>query len=175
MRRLDSSARAFVFAVALVGWCALLAPEKKQSDPIVLPAARVTSNFERPHRADAVEKETPTHASDVVVEDYPLREVDLAGLHRGDRIELPHPDGGTIDLVVERVETFGDRRHLVLTHDGLPSTFTETHGAFFGTVATRSGVYALEGGEQRSQLTRHALLDQRMNSNALDYRSLPSL
>jgi hypothetical protein len=176
MRRLDSVVHALVFALALVGWCALLAPpEKKPSVPIVRPDAFESSKIEQPHRVDTVEHETPTHASDVVVEEYPLRDVDLAVLSPGEHIVLPHPDGGTIDLVVERVESLADRRHLSLTYDGLPSTFTETRGEFFGTVATRSGVYALEGNGQRSQLTRHALLDQRTNAHALDYRSLPSL
>ena len=177
MRRLDSAARAIVFTAALAGWCALLAPPEKKPSASIVPARRFeNSQFEQqPHRANTGERETPAHASDVVVEDYPLRDADLAVLHRGDRIALPHPDGGTIDLVVERVDSFSDRRHLALTHDGLPSTFTEARGAFFGTVATRAGVYALEGNEQRSQLTRHTLLDQRTNANARDYRPSPSL
>jgi hypothetical protein len=177
MRRLHSAVRAIVFAAALVGWCALLAPPQRKPSALIVPALRLENSQveQQPHRADTGQRETLRHASDVVVEDYPLRDADLAVLHRGDRIALPHPDGGTIDLVVERVDVFSDRRHLALTHDGLPSTFTEARGAFFGTVATRAGVYALEGNEQRSQLTRHTLLDQRTNPNALDYRPSPSL
>lgn len=178
MRRLDSFVRvrtAIAVAAALAGWSVLLAPpEKKRPFPIVRPDGFVRSHHEQSSRHTDVETETATHPSDVVVENYPLRDGDLAVLHRGDHIALPHPDGGTIDLVVERVDSFEDRRHLRLTHDALPSTFTEARGAFFGTLATRRGVYALEGNAQRGWLTRHALLDQRTHSNALDYRSLPS-
>ncbi len=116
-----------------------------------------------------------TRGSDVLLEDYPLTETTLSTLQRGDRIALPHPDGGTIELRVERADAEHGGRHLTLVQsDGLVSTFTESHGAFFGTLATPRGVYALEGSASGSRLTRHTLLDQRMNSHALDYRTIPA-
>ena len=87
---------------------------------------------------------------------------------------MPNPDGGTIELRVERADAENGGRHLLLVHGGLVSTFTEARGAFFGTVATPRGVYALEGDVRGSRLTRHALLDQRMNNHALDYRYVPA-
>jgi hypothetical protein len=164
-------------AAATLGWSLVLAPEATHAPPSAqAPARPVTAGFEQSSRRTDAPPAEPANArgGDVVFEDYPLRDADLAPLHRGDRIELPHPDGGTIDLRVERVESTRDRRHLTLLHDGLSSTFTEARGAFFGTLATPRGVYALEGNAQHSRLTRHALLDQRMNSNVLDYRPLPS-
>ena len=163
-------------AAAIIGWGVCLAPASKQAPSNAQTSAPLTANAVQPPRAvaGAAALEPSRPDSDVVREDYPLSDPDLAALHRGDRIELPHPDGGTIDLWVARVESTADSRHLMLIHEGLPSTFTQSHGAFFGTLATSRGVYALEGNEWRSRLTRHTLLDQRMNSNALDYLSLPS-
>ncbi len=162
-----------IFTVALALCSAYLAPFEKPSGPIVRPTLPAPLRAERDHGGHVDAQQWPTRASDVILEAYPLREPYLAALHQGDRIALPHPDGGTIDLVVARVTSMGDRRHLTLTHDGLPSTFTQAHGAFFGTLATTRGVYALEGNEQQAWLTRHAALDQRTNTHALDYRSLP--
>ena len=110
----------------------------------------------------------------MVQEDYPLDVTFLSSLQTGDRIALPHPDGGRVELRVERTEAQNGIRHLRLADQGLVSTITEAGGAFFGTLATPRGVYALEGDGRGSRLTRHAALDQRMNSHALDYRHAPS-
>ncbi len=62
----------------------------------------------------------------MLLEDYPLTETMLSKLQRGDRIALPHPDGGTIELRVERADAEHGGRHLMLVQsDGLVSTFTE--------------------------------------------------
>jgi hypothetical protein len=145
------------------------APARTESDHGMIPASGA---------APTHDAETPieTRGSDVLLEDYPLTETTLSTLQRGDRIALPHPDGGTIELRVERADAEHGGRHLKLVQsDGLVSTFTESHGAFFGTLATPRGVYALEGGVNGSRLTRHTLLDQRMNSHALDYRNVPAI
>ncbi len=124
----------------------------------------------------AIAQRAEERSSDVVREDYALNEGALTKLRRGDRIALPHPDGGTVELRVARADSADGHRHLLLVNvnDGLVSTFTEARGSFFGTLATPRGVYALEGDARGSRLTRHASLDQRMNSHALDYRNRPA-
>ena len=118
---------------------------------------------------------TSPQACDLIVEDYRLREPQLAALRFGDRIVVPHPDGGTIELQVTRLESSNSNNHLTLSYDGLISTFTLARGSFFGTLATAQGVYALEGDAHRSTLIRHALLDQRINSHAPDFRTVPAV
>jgi len=168
---------ALTFAAAIIGWSVLLAPTSRpvraiatKSEPLATKTIAAASQRVR-HAPPPV---SIHRGSDVVPETYRLRDGQLAALHVGDHVVLPNPDGGVIQLRVERVESTPAGRHLLLTHDGLPSTFTQSHGQFFGTLATAHGVYALEGSERQGWLTRHTQLDQRMNSNALDYRSLPS-
>ncbi len=173
---MSTSTSALVLLAAFIAWAAFLAPVSTRAIAVQtsaraetqrIPAATVT-----PRHAEA-SIETPS--SDVLLEDYPLTETMLSTLQRGDRIVLPHPDGGTIELRVERADAEHGGRHLMLVQsDGLVSTFTESHGTFFGTLATPRGVYALEGNVRGSRLTRHALLDQRINSHALDYRNAPA-
>ncbi len=169
---------ALTLAAALIGWAVFLAPFRTNTvtiDRVSIAQARedYSAVIATPSSRSRL-AEFGRRGSDVVFEDYPLGDAELATLQTGDRVELPHPDGGTIDLRVERAESSNGRRHLVLVHDGLVSTFTEAHGAFLGTLATPRGVYALEGDAQSSRLTRHALLDQRMNAHALDYRPSPA-
>ena len=164
-----------ILLIALVAWTAVLAPAQTRAIELRLLATGTQ------HRSQAASTDSapPTprieeRGRDVVFEDYPLTDGALTNLRRGDRIALPHPDGGTVELRVERADSADGHRHLLLVHDGLVSTFTEARGAFFGTVATPRGVYALEGDARGSRLTRHASLDQRMNSHALDYRNGPA-
>lgn len=177
---------ALVCSIALIGWVVLLAPDPhdiRTADPTATPlraptVARRHADHRRnvssmPRRSESASRTNP-HASDVIVEAYRLRGSQLATLRIGERIVLPHPDGGTIELQVARLETSNSRNHLTLTYDGLVSTFTMARGSFFGTLATAQGVYALQGDAYRSTLIRHALLDQRINSHALDYRTAPS-
>lgn len=177
---------ALLASAALLGWGVLLAPDQHHpratapsaASPHVPMIARLHNNVRRraasPNAGFQPSSTIDRHASDVVVEAYPLRESQLAALRLADRIELPHPDGGTIELDLTRIESSHGRCHLTLVHDGLISTFTIARGSFFGTLATTRGVYALEGDRYRSTLIRQALLDQRMNSHALDYRPIPS-
>lgn len=167
-----------IFTTALVVWGAILAPDPRGATRTALPTvllqpvsdtAGTSASMLPPPAAKADRR-----GADVTFESYPLGDRDLATLRLGDRIELPHPDGGTIELTVARSESTPGRRHVMLLHDGLASTFTRARGAFFGTLATPTGVYALEGTQRTSRLTRHALLDQRMSPYAPDYRSTPS-
>jgi hypothetical protein len=173
---MSTSKSALVLLAAFIAWSAFLAPVSTRAIAVQtparaethwIPAATVTPR----HAEGSIE----TPGSDVLLEDYPLTQMMLSTLQRGDRIALPHPDGGTIELRVERADAEHGGRHLMLVQsDGLVSTFTESHGTFFGTLATPRGVYALEGNVRGSRLTRHALLDQRINSHALDYRNAPA-
>lgn len=175
---MSTSTSALVLLAAFIVWAALLAPVGTRATAVHAPARTETVHWiPATSAAPAHDAQAPieTRGSDVVLEDYPLTETTLSKLQRGDRLALPHPDGGTIELRVERAEAEHGGRHLMLVQsDGLVSTFTESRGAFFGTVATPRGVYALEGGVSGSRLTRHTLLDQRMNSHALDYRTVPA-
>jgi hypothetical protein len=175
---MSTSTSALVLLAALIAWAALLAPIGTRAIAVHAQTRTETDHWIPATRAapthDA-EASIETRGSDVLLEDYPLTETTLSTLQRGDRIELPHPDGGTIELRVERADAEHGGRHLMLVQsDGLVSTFTEGGGAFFGTLATPRGVYALEGGVNGSRLTRHTLLDQRMNSHAPDYRNVPA-
>ena len=178
---------ALLASAALIGWVVLLAPDLRRpraTDPSIA-SPQLTTIARRndigrhyalsPNPAFEQSSAADRRASDVIVDDYPLRESQLAALRLGDRIVLPYPDGGTIELRVARLETSNGRHHLTLWHDGLVSTFTMARGTFFGTLATAQGVYALEGGTHHSALIRHALLDQRINSHALDYRTAPAV
>ena len=176
---MSMSTSALVLLTAFIAWAALLAPMGTRAIAVHVPARPEADLWMTPTSGAApthdVETPVETRGSDVTLEDYPLTETTLSALQRGDRIALPHPDGGTIELRVERAESEHGGRHLMLVQsDGLVSTFTEGHGTFFGTLATRRGVYALEGNSHGSRLTRHSLLDQRMNSHALDYRNVPA-
>ena len=172
---MSTSALALILLAALVAWTAFLAPVRT-SAIIVQPRAtpQTDRSLPTPHRSSASRARIATRGSDVVQEDYPLDVTFLSSLQTGDRIALPHPDGGRVELRVERTEAQNGIRHLRLADQGLVSTITEAGGAFFGTLATPRGVYALEGDGRGSRLTRHAALDQRMNSHALDYRHAPS-
>ncbi len=167
---------ALTFVAALIGWAVFLEPLR--TSVVAIGHVPITSVSNQPSTAIAAPSNRPSdfgrRGSDVVFEDYPLGDVELALLQPGDQVEWPHPDGGIIELRVERAESANGRRHLVLVHDRLVSTFTEAHGAFLGTLATPRGVFALEGDAQSSRLTRHALLDLRMNAHALDYRQSPA-
>jgi hypothetical protein len=172
-----SPGASLTFVAALAVWFVLLAPDATR---VVSPAAaqpRQPATTERAVRSDDRSNGRMAGANergaDVVFEDYPLNSTELGALRQGDRIVLTHPDGGSIDLHVVRIDSTPQRRHLLLMHGALASTFTESNGTFFGTLATPRGVYALEGNALRSRLTRHALLDLRMNPHAPDYRSYP--
>ena len=178
---------ALVFGGVLIGWIVLLAPDPhnlRMADADVTPLrAPTVARHHADHRRTALSLALPTEtgsaarpqACDLIVEDYRLREPQLSALRLGDRIRLPHPDGGTIELQVTRLESSNSNNHLTLSYDGLISTFTLARGSFFGTLATTQGVYALEGDAHRSTLIRHALLDQRINSHASDYRTVPAV
>ena len=172
-----SPGASLTFVAALVVWLVLLAPEAARVGSPATAQPRQPTTTERSVRGDDLSNERTASANergaDVVFEDYPLNSAELGALRQGDRIVLTHPDGGSIDLHVVRIDSTPQRRHLLLMHGALASTFTESNGTFFGTLATTRGVYALEGNAQRSRLTRHALLDLRMNPHAPDYRSHP--
>lgn len=174
--RIATRRDALILAAASIGWGVLLAPFR--TDTVAIGHAPMNEVRARPSTPIAMPSSRPSdfrrRGSDVVLEDYPLDDAALAALQPGDRVEWPHPDGGTVDLRVERAESANGQRHLLLIHSGLVSTFTQAHGAFLGTLATPRGVYALEGDAHGSRLTRHALLDQRMNAHALDYRPSPA-
>ncbi len=172
---MSTSTSALVLLVALIAWAAFLAPVRTRAiagHPLASGETHRTLSGSAEARTAASPDEV--RGSDVVLEDYPLTDAALSSLRRGDRIALPNPDGGTIELRVERADAENGGRHLLLVHGGLVSTFTEARGAFFGTLATPRGVYALEGDVRSSRLTRHTLLDQRMNNHALDYRYVPA-
>jgi hypothetical protein len=164
-----------VFAAALLGWTVTLAPHHSYPrdvavrDPIVAPLQRPTP-LSLPQRGSR----QPTRGSDVVVESYPLRAATLTTWRANDRVQLPDPDGGTVDLRVDRVVLDARARHLMLLHDALVSTFTQSDGHYFGTLATAHGVYALDGDDRMARLTRHALLDQRMVRDVPDYSPPPA-
>ena len=168
------------FATALLGWIVVLAPAPPSSVDVAVPASRsapVPTAPAPPIESSPSSKPTetvPTRGSDVILEDYPLRTASIRTWRANDHVELPVPDGRTIDLRVERDTRLDGRRHVTLSHDGLVSTFTQSGDRYFGTLATADGVYALDGDEQSARLTRHALLDQRTNPNAEDYRARPS-
>jgi hypothetical protein len=116
---------------------------------------------------------TDAPESDAPSEPYPLSARRLADLAPGARLRLPDPAGGEIEFVVAAIEWAPPIRRLRLTHDGLPSTFTVKGPAFFGTLATPRGVYALEGHNRATRLVRQATLDQR-NVHASDFRPAPA-
>ena len=159
------------FATALLGWIVVLAPAPQRHDTDVPTSIDPVPTIGLPPIAKPPDEAAPSRGSDVVPEDYPLRTATVRAWRANDRVEVPDANGGTIDLRVERDASVAGRRHLTLTHDGLVSTFTQSGDRYFGTLATADGVYALDGDEHAGRLTRHAALDQRMNSHATDYRT----
>ena len=163
------------FAVALTGWTVALAPPQRDAFDH---AQRIAAAPTEPARPSAATTEStpafvPVRGADIVLEDYPLRTATLRAWHTDDRVVVPDPDGGRIELHVDRDVTTAGRRHLTLTHDALVSTFTVAGSHYFGTLATVDGVYALDGDDISARLTRQAALDQRINPHALDYRPRP--
>jgi len=167
--------RPIAFTTALLAWMVALAPTPQPSR-VDLPTrpSEAAPAIEPLPFANPPTEDAPTRGSDVIVEDYPVRTAALRAWHANDQVEVPDADGRLVELHVERDSTAGGRRHLTLSHDGLVSTFTQSGDRYFGTLATADGVYALDGDERSARLTRHALLDQRMNPHATDYRARPT-
>jgi hypothetical protein len=169
-------AHPFAFAIALLGWIVVLAPTPPGADRQARTIDR-TSAIEPPQsppRRTPLTEASPTRGGDVVLEDYPLRAATVRRWRANELIEVPDADGVMIALRIERDSNVAGRRHLTLTHDGLVSTFTQSGDRYFGTLATATGVYALDGDDRAGHLTRHALLDQRTNPHATDYRTPPA-
>ncbi len=120
---------------------------------------------------DTVLLEVP--GSDMHTQRYPLARADIERLAVGDRIELPDPEGGWIDLEVENVRDSDSSRTLRLVSNGLVSTMTIGDMGFFGTVSTPRGVYGIASSGTDSLLIDQRVLERRANPHLSDYEKPP--
>ena len=113
--------------------------------------------------------------ADIQANRYPLDAADLESLVVSGALSLPHPDGGTLDIVLQSTTTQPGSRTLHVLSSGYPGTITQRPNGFFATLATPEGVYTLENRGAGTYLVRHRQLDLRINPALVDYVHAPQV
>jgi len=140
---------------------------------------RVTSTARLPVTESVVDAPTGL-PPDTVALDYPFAAADVDELVRDGTIEIPHPEGGLLELTLRDARYEQGSRVVRVLSDGLPGVITQRGQRLIGTIATRSGVYSLSshlsGSSNAPPLTRlidQRQLDLRVAPNRQDYRHVP--
>ena len=119
-----------------------------------------------PRRLRLAEADVPSTA-------LALNSEDLGNLKQGDTLILMLPTGVPATLTVHTIRQTMGMRRLRLTDGELTSTLTLRGKHFFGTVASRSGTFSLEGTELGSRLWSQRELNYRWSAARQDYRHVP--
>lgn len=111
---------------------------------------------------------------------YPFAATDVDNLLRHGTIEIPHPEGGMLELTLRDARFEQGSRVIRVLSDGLPGVITQRGPRLIGTIATRRGVYSLSshgnGSSNAVPVTRlidQRQLDLRVAPNRKDYRHVP--
>lgn len=97
----------------------------------------------------------------------------LAALLEQGFLDVLHPEGGLLRIDLLRLEQVGSVRTLHIESAGLRGVITERLGNYFATIATPSGVYALQRRDGHTELANQQQLDLRSNPDQRDYRHAP--
>lgn len=143
----------------------------------VLRQRTVATTLENVHIADSADRPTlpfSDNSSDIVAIRYPLYAADLETLVSTGSLSLPHPEGGTLNIVLRRNTTKHGSRILHVTTNGYPGTITQRSDGFFATLATPQGIYTLESRGSDTYLVQQRQLDLRINPALRDYVRAPA-
>ena len=117
---------------------------------------------------------------DTVAVAYPFAAADVDDLVRHGTIEIPHPEGGLLELTLRDARSEQGSRVIRVLSDGLPGVITQRGPRLIGTIATHGGVYSLtshgNGSRHAAPVTRlidQRQLDLRVAPNRKDYRHVP--
>lgn len=97
----------------------------------------------------------------------------LDALIRTGTLEVLHPEGGVIQIELDRLVENDDMRVLHVRSAGLRGVITERSGNYFATIATPEGVYLVERRAGHTRITDQRQLDLKSNPHDRDYRHAP--
>ncbi|MCZ6642896.1 MAG: hypothetical protein O7G86_03140 [Gammaproteobacteria bacterium] len=112
--------------------------------------------------------------SDIQANRYPLYAADLESLISSGSLSLPHPEGGTLNIILRTNTTRHGSRILHVSTNGYPGTITQRPNGFFATLATPEGIYTLESRGSETYLVQQRQLDLRINPALKDYVHAPA-
>lgn len=99
---------------------------------------------------------------------------DVERLLKEGRLRLPHPAGGTLDVVVDGVpRPLPGGRQITVRSDGLPGLVSQRGPRLLITLATARGSYRLESHGGEIALLDQQVLDWRTWQRSEDYRVAP--
>ena len=131
----------------------------------------------RPQTKPSTETMLRKSPTDVVTLDYPFDTTGIEQLLDNGSIQIPHPEGGLLQVTLRDVRYRHGARILRVQSDGLPGVITQRGERFVGTIATNRATYNLSQHSYQdrgaAQLTDQRQLDLRITPNRDDYRRVP--